>query len=64
MRTSRFSPGQIIRALREAEARRPVGELCRRLNMAETTFCRWKKQFGELGVAELRELRVLTRLGW
>jgi len=33
MRTSRFSPEQIIPALREAEARRPVAELCRQLNV-------------------------------
>ncbi len=59
MRTSRFSPEQIIRALREAEAGRPVADLCRQLNVAEATFYRWKKQFGEIGVAELRELRVL-----
>jgi putative transposase len=57
MRTSRFSPEQIIRALREAEAGRPVAELCRQLNVAEATFYRWKKQFGEIGVAEVRELR-------
>jgi len=44
MRTSPFSPEQIIRALREAEAGRPVGELCRQLNVAEATFYRWKKQ--------------------
>jgi putative transposase len=33
--------------------------LCRQLNVTEATFYRWKKQFGEIGVAELRGLRVL-----
>jgi len=59
MRKSRFSAEQIIRALREVEAGRPVADLCRQLNVSEPTFYRWKKQFGDLGVAELRELRVL-----
>lgn len=46
-------------ALRQADAGTPVGEICRKLGVAEATFYRWKKRFGSLGVSELRELRQL-----
>lgn len=59
MRTKRFTDEQIAVALREVEAGTPVAEVCRQRGIAETTFYRWKKQFGGLGVSELRELRQL-----
>lgn len=46
-------------ALRQAEAGTPVAEICRKLEISETTFFRWKKKFGGLGVSELRELKQL-----
>ena len=55
----RFTSEQIIMALRQAEAGPPVEEICRKLGIVETTFYRWKKRFGNLGVSELRELRQL-----
>ncbi len=59
MRTSRFSVEHIALALRQVEAGTPVGEICRKLEIAEATFYRWKRKFGDLGVSELRELRQL-----
>lgn len=59
MKKSRFSEEQIAMALRQAEVGTPVSEICRKLEIAESTFFRWKKKFGGLGVPELRELRQL-----
>jgi putative transposase len=36
-----------------------VAEICRKSEITETTFYRWKKKFGGLGVSELRELKQL-----
>jgi putative transposase len=40
MRTSRFSNEQIVQALRQAESGTPVADICRKLNVTETTFYR------------------------
>ena len=37
-------------ALRQAEAGTPVAEICRKLEVTETTFYRWRKKYGGLGV--------------
>ena len=59
MRKSKFSEGQITMALRQAEAGTPVSEICRKLGISQSTFFRWKKMYGGLGVPEVRELRQL-----
>ena len=59
MRTSKFTPEQMVMALRQAEGGTPVEELCRKLGISEATFHRRKKRLGSLGISEVRELRQL-----
>lgn len=56
MKKSRFSEEQITLALRQAEAGTPVAEVCRKLQITDQTFYRWKKKYGSLGTPEIREL--------
>jgi putative transposase len=56
MRKSNFTPEQILQALRQAEGGTAGVDICRKLGVTETTFCRWKKQYTGVDVSELREL--------
>jgi len=59
MKRTRFTEEQIAFALRQVEGGVPVQEVCRKLQVSEQTFYRWKKKFGGLGVAEVRRLKHL-----
>jgi len=59
MRKSRFTEEQIIGLLKQAEAGRPVAELCRQIGITDTTFYKWRSKFAGLEVSEARRLRQL-----
>jgi putative transposase len=53
------SEEQIVYALRQVEAGKTVGEICREMSVSPQAFYRWKRRFAGLGISELRELRQL-----
>ena len=59
MRTSRFSPEQVIQILQEAQAGTAVKVLCAKHNISPGTFRAWKRKFGGMEVNEARRLRAL-----
>ena len=59
MKQKRYTEEQIAFALRQHEAGTSVPDIIRKLGVSEQTFYRWKKKYGELGVAELRRLEQL-----
>lgn len=59
MKRSRFSEEQIAYALRLADSGTPVVDECRQIGVSEATYYTWKKKFGDLGVTELKRLKML-----
>lgn len=65
MRGKRHKPEQIIRKLRQAEARLAQGatvpEVCRELEVSEATYHRWRRRHGALDEDQLKRLKALER---
>jgi putative transposase len=59
MKPTRFTAEQIVAILHEAAAGAQVRELCRRHGITETTFYRWRRQYGGLQVNETKRLKAL-----
>ncbi len=59
MKTSRFTPEQMVMALRQAEGGTPIGDVRRKLASAKRRFIAGGSASGPWGVTELRELRQL-----
>ena len=45
--------------MRLAESGTPVADVCRQIGVSEATYYTWKKKYADLGVSELRRLKVL-----
>lgn len=55
----RFSEEQVIRVLREAEGNTSIREVCRKHNITEQTFFRWRNKYGGMEVPDVRKLKGL-----
>ncbi len=54
-----FTEQQIVFALRQAASGTPVAEKCRKMNVSEPTYFRWKKQFAGMDISEVRHLKQM-----
>jgi len=59
MRSSKFSESQIIKALKENQQGRSVGEISRELGIDKSTFYYWRKKDGGMEQQELKRLKEL-----
>ncbi len=57
----RFTEEQIVRVLREARDGMVTADVCRKHNISEQTFYRWKSKYGDMPVSEVRRLKELER---
>ena len=59
MPKKRFADDQIAFALHQVETGTGVGEICRKMGIAEATLYRWKKVYAGMGVSDM--LSTLSR---
>jgi transposase-like protein len=60
-----FRPEQIILKLREAEVElskgNTIGSICRKLEICEQTYYRWRKEYGGIKVEQAKRLKKLEK---
>ena len=62
MRQQTFSSEQIVAILQEAEkGESAISAVCKDKGITQTTFYRWRKQFGGMSVSEAQKLRELEK---
>lgn len=58
-------PEQIVKLLREAEAKlaegQTVDEVCRQLGISEATYYNWRKQYGQMKLNQVKQLKTLQK---
>lgn len=59
MKKSKFTESQIIKALKENEQGRSVGDLSRELGIDKSPFYYWRKKYGGMDHQELKRLKEL-----
>lgn len=60
MRQSEFSEEQITSILAEYRGGSKVKDLCRKYNISDKTLMKWRVKFGNLGLDDVKRLKLLT----
>ncbi|MBM4205009.1 MAG: transposase [Gammaproteobacteria bacterium] len=55
----RFTEEQIVRVLKEAESGMATRDVCRKHNISEQTFYRWKAKYAGMQVSDVKRLKEL-----
>ena len=65
MARKRFKVDEIINKLREAEIHQSKGmslqDACRKIDVTEQTYYRWRKEYGGLRIDQAKKLRELEK---
>lgn len=59
MKKSNFTESQIIGILKEQEAGKKVGDICREYGISQPTFYQWKSKYSGMEVNQLKRVKEL-----
>jgi len=58
-------PEQIVKLLREAEAKlaqgQSVDEICRQMGISDATYYNWRKQYGQMKLNQIKQLKAVQK---
>lgn len=55
----RYSEEQIVKILKEVESGGGIGEVCRKYNVSESAYYRWRDKYGGLEVSDVKRMKEL-----
>lgn len=65
MAPQRHKPEEIVSKLRQVDVlvgqRMSHVDAIRQVSITEQTYCRWRKQYGGMGIGQLKELKRLQK---
>ena len=65
MKRKYHKPEQIVKLLRQAEAElaqgRTVDEVCRQLGISDATYYNWRKQYGQMKLDQVKQLKAVQK---
>ena len=65
MKRKLHTPEQIVKKLREADAAlasgRTVEQVCRQLQISDATYYNWRKQYGQMKLNQVKQLKHLQK---
>ena len=61
MKQKQHSSEEIIRILRQADGDDTIESICREHNISKATFHRWRRKYGDMDLADAKQLKELEK---